>query len=80
MTTERFSAPKCSATGKLINSKDFSRVQINIANVNSAGIATGGFQTFALSGFIRKGAEADDSLNRLCTEAGLLKNVWSSQN
>lgn len=75
----RFSARKCSATGRLITPKDHSCVQVAIAEVNAAGVATGQTKTFVLSGFVRKDAEADDSLNRLAQSAGLLKNVWSAQ-
>ncbi len=75
----RFSARKCSATGRLITSKDHASVQIAFAEVNASGVATGQSKTFVLSGFVRKDGEADDSLNRLAQEAGLLKNVWSAQ-
>jgi small subunit ribosomal protein S21e len=62
-----------SATGRLINAKDHSSVQINVAEVNASGIITGNYKSFALCGFVRQNTEADDSLNRLATEAGLLK-------
>ncbi|KAF8201435.1 ribosomal protein S21e-domain-containing protein [Pholiota molesta] len=51
---------KCSATNRLITSKDHASVQIAIADVRSQG-------------------ESDDSINRLATKAGLLRNVWSYQ-
>ncbi|KAJ7232201.1 hypothetical protein B0H12DRAFT_194424 [Mycena haematopus] len=35
--------------------------------------------TFALCGQVRSQGESDDSLNRLATKAGLLRNVWSYQ-
>lgn len=62
-----------SATGRLIGAKDHAAVQINVAEVNSAGVITGDYKTFALSGFVRQNCESDDSFNRLATEAGLLK-------
>jgi small subunit ribosomal protein S21e len=66
-----------SATGKLITAKDHASVQINVGDVDSEGRLTGTFQTYALSGFLRSNGEADDSINRLATQDGLLKSVWS---
>ncbi|KAK9702816.1 30S ribosomal protein S21e [Basidiobolus meristosporus CBS 931.73] len=70
---------KCSATGRLIPAKDHASVQINIGEVDAEGRYTGSFQTYAFSGFVRKLGESDDSLNRLATKDGFLKNVWSYQ-
>ncbi|KAI9322724.1 30S ribosomal protein S21e [Dichotomocladium elegans] len=70
---------KCSATNRLITAKDHASVQINIADVNAEGRATGSFSTYALCGFVRREAESDDSINRLATEDGYLKNVFSYQ-
>ncbi|KAL0316691.1 UNVERIFIED_CONTAM: 40S ribosomal protein S21-2 [Sesamum radiatum] len=44
---------KCSATNRLITSKDHASVQINIGHLDERGIYTGAFSTFALCGFIR---------------------------
>jgi small subunit ribosomal protein S21e len=71
---------KCSATGRIISAKDHASVQINFAEVNEEGIANGNVVSFALSGYVRSMAEADDSLNLLAQNAGLLKNVRSSKN
>ncbi|ODV93068.1 hypothetical protein PACTADRAFT_5387 [Pachysolen tannophilus NRRL Y-2460] len=69
---------KCSATNRIIKAKDHSSVQINIANVDENGQAIpGSHTTYALCGYIRSRGEADDSLNRLAQQDGLLKNVWS---
>lgn len=68
---------KCSATGRLIGAKDHASVQINIADVNNEGTVTGTYKTYALSGFIRALGESDDSINRLATQDGYLKNVWN---
>jgi small subunit ribosomal protein S21e len=57
----------------LITAKDHASVQINIADVDAEGRLTGTTKTYALSGFIRSNAEADDSLNRLATQDGYLK-------
>ncbi|KAK9688218.1 40S ribosomal protein S21 [Basidiobolus ranarum] len=70
---------KCSATGRLIPAKDHASVQINIGDVDAEGRYTGSFHTYAFSGFVRKLGESDDSLNRLATADGYLKNVWSYQ-
>jgi small subunit ribosomal protein S21e len=71
---------KCSATGRIISAKDHASVQINFAEVNEEGVANGNVVSFALSGYVRSMAEADDSLNLLAQNAGLLKNVRSSKN
>ncbi|OZJ04690.1 40S ribosomal protein S21 [Bifiguratus adelaidae] len=70
---------KCSATGRLITAKDHASVQINIGDVDANGRLLPTFTTYALSGFVRTNAEADDSINRLATEDKLLKSVWSAQ-
>ncbi|KAK6161138.1 hypothetical protein DH2020_004519 [Rehmannia glutinosa] len=44
---------KCSATNRLITSKDHASVQINVGHLDERGVYTGGFSTFALCGFIR---------------------------
>ncbi|KAJ3120040.1 cis-Golgi t-SNARE syntaxin [Physocladia obscura] len=67
---------KCSATGRLITAKDHASVQINIGDVDAAGRLTGTTKAYALSGFVRSLGEADDSINRLATQDGYLKNVW----
>ncbi|KAI7879705.1 hypothetical protein K492DRAFT_208060 [Lichtheimia hyalospora FSU 10163] len=61
---------KCSATNRLITAKDHASVQLNVADVNAEGRLTGSFATYALSGYVRRNAEADDSINRLATEDG----------
>jgi len=70
---------KCSATNRLITSKDHASVQITIVDVDAEGKALSTGTTFAMSGDVRAMGESDDSVNRLATKAGLLKNVWSYQ-
>ncbi|KAG8803169.1 40S ribosomal protein S21 [Serendipita sp. 398] len=65
--------------GRLITSKDHASVQISVADVDSEGKALSTSTTFALCGQVRADGESDDSINRLATKAGLLKNVWSYQ-
>lgn len=67
------------ASNRLIVSKDHASVQINVADVDADGRAQRTFTTFAFSGPVRAMGESDDSLNRLATKAGLLRNVWSYQ-
>ncbi|KNG49656.1 40s ribosomal protein s21 [Stemphylium lycopersici] len=68
---------KCSATNRIIRPKDHASVQIAIANVSAEGRATGENTSFALAGFVRAMGEADDSMNRLCQQAGFLDKVWT---
>ncbi|CAK9438774.1 40S ribosomal protein eS21 [Lodderomyces beijingensis] len=69
---------KCSATNRIIKAKDHASVQISIARVDEDGRAIAGDNVvYALSGYVRGRGEADDSLNRLAQQDGLLKNVWS---
>ncbi|KAG0164389.1 40S ribosomal protein S21 [Apophysomyces sp. BC1034] len=70
---------KCSATNRLITAKDHASIQLNVGDVDAEGRYTNSFSTYALSGFVRREAEADDSINRLATQDGYLKNVWSYQ-
>ncbi|CAI9112301.1 OLC1v1012738C1 [Oldenlandia corymbosa var. corymbosa] len=44
---------KCSATNRLITSKDHASVQLNIGHLDEHGVYTGNFSTFALCGFVR---------------------------
>ncbi|KAF8311312.1 40S ribosomal protein S21 [Clavulina sp. PMI_390] len=70
---------KCAATNRLITAKDHASVQITIADVDEDGKALSTGTSFALCGQVRADGESDDSLNRLATKAGLLRNVWSYQ-
>ncbi|EED79533.1 40S ribosomal protein S21 [Postia placenta Mad-698-R] len=70
---------KCAATNRLITAKDHASVQISICDVDADGRALATSTTFALCGPVRAMGESDDSLNRLATKAGLLRNVWSYQ-
>ncbi|KAF8481534.1 40S ribosomal protein S21 [Gautieria morchelliformis] len=70
---------KCAATNRLITSKDHASVQISIVDVDAEGKAMSTSTSFALSGQVRAMGEGDDSINRLATKAGLLRNVWSYQ-
>ena len=42
-----------SATNRLITSKDYASVQLNIGHLDADGIYTGQFTTLALCGFVR---------------------------
>ncbi|KAK2991985.1 hypothetical protein RJ640_014846 [Escallonia rubra] len=56
---------KCSATNRLITSKDHASVQINVGHLNDDGIYVGAASTFALCGFVRAQGDADSALDRL---------------
>ncbi|KAK1440474.1 hypothetical protein QVD17_06301 [Tagetes erecta] len=56
---------KCSATNRLITSKDHASVQINVGHLDETGRYTGQFSTFALCGFVRAQGDADSALDRL---------------
>lgn len=68
---------KCSATNRLITAKDHASIQIQIADVGADGKALKTSTTIALCGQVRSMGEADDSINRLATQKGALRNVWS---
>ncbi|KAG0679822.1 40S ribosomal protein S21 [Pichia californica] len=69
---------KCSATNRIIKAKDHASVQIAVANVDEEGRAIPESNTlYALSGFVRAAGEADDQINRLTQQDGLINNVWS---
>jgi len=70
---------KCAATNRLITAKDHAAIQISVADVDANGVAQSTSTSFAISGQVRAMGESDDSLNRLATKAGLLRNVWSYQ-
>ncbi|CAG8507941.1 1828_t:CDS:2 [Paraglomus occultum] len=71
---------KCDATNRLITAKDHASVQINIGEVDEEGhLKPGKAVIYALCGYVRSQGESDDSINRLATKDGLLKNVWSAQ-
>ncbi|KAL9676646.1 hypothetical protein QQ045_004862 [Rhodiola kirilowii] len=44
---------KCSATNRLITSKDHASVQINIGHLDANGVYNNQFSTFALCGYVR---------------------------
>jgi len=70
---------KCAATNRLITAKDHAAIQISVADVDANGVAQSTSTSFAISGPVRAMGESDDSLNRLATKAGLLRNVWLAQ-
>ncbi|CAH9145109.1 unnamed protein product [Cuscuta epithymum] len=56
---------KCSATNRLITSKDHASVQINVGHLNDDGVFNGKSTTFALCGFVRAQGDADSAVDRL---------------
>jgi len=61
---------KCSWTNRILAANDFGSVQINVANIDPV---TGKFNktstVFAICGFIRGHAEADEALSTLVKKA-----------
>ncbi|KAF9792135.1 ribosomal protein S21e [Thelephora terrestris] len=70
---------KCAATNRLITAKDHAAIQISVADVDANGVAQNTSTSFAISGPVRAMGESDDSINRLATQAGLLRLAWSYQ-
>mmetsp|Transcript_24839 Transcript_24839/g.22553 ORF Transcript_24839/g.22553 Transcript_24839/m.22553 type:complete len:81 (+) Transcript_24839:66-308(+) len=61
---------KCSWTNRILAANDFGAVQINVANIDPVtGVYTKTNTTFALSGFIRAQADADEALTALIKQA-----------
>ena len=67
---------KCDATNRLIPPHDHASVQFRIAKVNDEGLPTGEYETVTFCGYLRTLGEADNALNRIATEKGLLENVY----
>ncbi|KAM6586448.1 hypothetical protein CsatA_009053 [Cannabis sativa] len=63
--TELYIPRKCSATNRLITSKDHASVQVNIGHLDENGVYTGQFTTYALCGFVRAQGDADSAIDRL---------------
>ncbi|RID60017.1 hypothetical protein BRARA_F03203, partial [Brassica rapa] len=63
--TELYIPRKCSATNRLVTSKDHASVQLNIGHLDADGIYTGQFTTLALCGFVRAQGDADSGVDRL---------------
>ncbi|RAL52624.1 unnamed protein product [Cuscuta campestris] len=56
---------KCSATNRLITSKDHASVQINIGHLNEQGLYVGAQTTYALCGSVRSQGDVDSAIDRL---------------
>ncbi|EIF48347.1 40s ribosomal protein s21 [Brettanomyces bruxellensis AWRI1499] len=78
LVVELYIPRKCSATNRIIKSGDHASVQINVANVDEDGkVIPNSNTTYALCGYVRARGEADDCLNRLAQQDGIINNVWS---
>ncbi|KAL0234366.1 hypothetical protein PCE1_001402 [Barthelona sp. PCE] len=64
---------KCYATNRIISAKDSASVQIDLAELNEAGIYVKNKQTIALSGFVRARARSDFVLTNFAIEKGLIQ-------
>jgi small subunit ribosomal protein S21e len=67
---------KCHATNRLIPPHDHASVQFRISKLNDQGVPTGEYETVIFSGYLRNLGEADNALNRIATEKGLLRGVY----
>ncbi|KAJ9107338.1 hypothetical protein QFC21_000788 [Naganishia friedmannii] len=79
--TDDISLSNIRENSSTFTSPESARPLIQIADVDpETGVAlkTGG-TTVALCGQVRAMGEADDSINRIATRAGALRNVWSYQ-
>ena len=56
---------KCSYSNRLIEAKDHSSVQLNIAHVDENGVYPGQFTTMAMCGYLRSKGQADSALDNL---------------
>ena len=63
---------KCSATNRLIGPMDYSSIQLNVVDTDDNGVALKSYQTFCISGKVRREGLSDGCLNRLFNEKGLL--------
>jgi len=72
-----FAPRQCSATHRLIPTKDHAAVSLAIGHVDSNGVYTGESTLFALSGYVRAYGEADQAVNRLASADGLMKPLSS---
>lgn len=69
---------KCSATNRPIGARDHAAVQINVGEVNEAGLLVAGkCKTYALSGYVRAQGEADDSMVRLAQADKIVHKVFN---
>ena len=55
----------CANSGKIIGPKDYTSVQIALANIEDEKIYSGSYGIYAFSGKIRKNGKADSSINVL---------------
>lgn len=70
---------KCDYTNKILNAKDKSSVQINIASVDANGKATGKFETVVLSGFLRQKGQSAGAFEHVLKKRGLYPVEWNDK-
>ncbi|BAM41810.1 40S ribosomal protein S21 [Theileria orientalis] len=64
---------KCSGTNRILSAKDHGAVQINIGLVDEMGVYTNSNYTLALSPEMRQRGDADEVVNRLLRDEGLMQ-------
>lgn len=65
LNTDLYIPRKCSATNRLITSKDHASVQINVGHLDENGVYSSHISTFALCGYVRAQGDADSAIDRL---------------
>jgi small subunit ribosomal protein S21e len=75
-TVDKLIPRHCQATNRLIPPQDHASVQFRVAKLNDQGLPTGEYETIVFSGYVRALGEADNALNRIATEKGLLTGVY----
>ncbi|AFZ81579.1 40S ribosomal protein S21, putative [Theileria equi strain WA] len=63
---------KCSATNRIISAKDHGAVQISIGMVDERGVYNNTSFSLALSPEVRQRGDADEMVNRLLKEEGIM--------
>ena len=63
---------KCMLSNKLIHPKDHAAVHISIAQVDENGVITGASDSITVGGYMRRRGFADNALNRILKNKGLL--------
>jgi len=70
---------KCHASNTLIASYDHASIQVQIADIDANGVATGTTKTLCIAGFLRAEGESDHAINRLCITNGIIRGRTGRQ-
>nr|XP_055161220.1 40S ribosomal protein S21-like [Nyctereutes procyonoides] len=71
---------KCSASNRIIGTKDHTSIQMNMAKVDKVtGRFNGQFKTYAICGAIRRMGESDDSILWLAKADGIISKNFGRE-